>query len=73
MAEAAEEKPANANTALAAAEDAVIAAWKTIRGLEDRAAKGKIILKVSPGIERQTIIDNSETLEHVVTHYGNLV
>ena len=73
MAEAAEQEPRNARTALQAAEDAVIAGWKTIRGLEDRAAKGKIILRESPGIDRQAIINNSELLQHAVTHYGILV
>ena len=52
--------------------DPVIASWMEIRGLFERAGKGKIIRVPLSGIDRQAVIDNADILEPVISCYGHL-
>ena len=52
-------------------QDSVIHAWLDIRGLVERAGKGKIVRLPLSGLDRQAVIDNSAILEPVVAFYGS--
>ena len=50
--------------------DQVISAWNNIRGLLERAGKGRIIRVPFNGLDRQAVIDNADILEPVILAYG---
>ena len=52
--------------------DPVLSSWSDIRGLLERAGKGRIIRVPFNGLDRQAVIDNADILEPVILAYGCL-
>ena len=69
------ERPAEAEGASTAEDsqwDSVIKSWMGIRGLMERAGRGKMIRIPDSGLDRQAVIDNADLLEPLVASVGAL-
>ena len=53
-------------------QDSCIHAWLDIRGLVERAGKGKIVRLPISGLDRQAVIDNAAILEPIIAFYGSI-